>query len=253
MGDVVRHCRVPHGGSLSWGVVEADHVRIHAGGLFAPGETVAEIPLAGAAMLAPVAPSKIVCVGLNYRAHAVEMGHPLPAEPVLFLKPPTACIGPGEPIVRPAASRRVDHEAELALVIGRRVRSVAPGEADAAIFGYTCANDVTARDLQARDGQWTRAKGFDTFCPLGPWIVAGIDPADLAVEAFVNGARRQASRTSDLIFGTRELVSFVSGIMTLEPGDVILTGTPAGVGPLAAGDVVEVRIEGIGALVNPVA
>src|SRR5512139_3249449 len=200
MGEAIRYCRVLHGGKVRWGVVEEDRVRLSAGALFSRGHTIGEIPLAAAELVAPVAPAKIACVGLNYRAHAREMAHPLPAEPIIFLKPPSACIGPGATIVRPAESRRVDHEAELAIVIGRRVRSIAPGEADAAIFGYTCANDVTARDLQARDGQWTRAKGFDTFCPLGPWIVAGIDPADLAVEAFVNGARRQASRTSDLIF-----------------------------------------------------
>jgi 2-keto-4-pentenoate hydratase/2-oxohepta-3-ene-1,7-dioic acid hydratase in catechol pathway len=252
MGQVARYCRAVHEGALRCGVVEGDKVRLLAGDIFVPGVTIAEIPLAAAALAAPVAPAKIVCVGLNYRAHAAEMGHPLPAEPVIFLKPPTACIGPWATIVRPPESRRVDHEAELAVVIGRRTRSVTPPEAAAAILGYTCANDVTARDLQARDGQWTRAKSFDTFCPLGPWVVAGIDPADLAVEAYVNGERRQASRTSDLIFGPRELVSFVSGVMTLEPGDVVLTGTPAGVGPLAAGDTVEIRIEGIGSLVNPV-
>jgi 2-keto-4-pentenoate hydratase/2-oxohepta-3-ene-1,7-dioic acid hydratase in catechol pathway len=252
MGDTVRYCRALIAGEVRWGIVQGDAVRLIAGDCFAPGATVRELPLASVTLLAPVEPSKVVCVGLNYRAHAAEMGHLLPAEPVLFLKPPTACIGPGAPVVRPSAARRVDHEAELAVVIGRRTRAAGPAEAAAAVLGYTCANDVTARDLQARDGQWTRAKGFDTFCPLGPWIVSGLDPSDLAVEARVNGALRQASRTSDLIFGPHELVSFVSGVMTLLPGDVILTGTPAGVGPLVAGDVVEVRIEGIGALVNPV-
>jgi len=253
MAEEVRYCRIRHGGHVRRGIVEGEVVRLIAGEFTAPGETIAEIPLAAAELVAPVAPSKIVCVGLNYRAHAAEMGHQLPAEPVLFLKPPTTCIGPGATIVRPAASRRVDHEAELAVVIGRRIRLATPEAAAAAILGYTCANDVTARDLQARDGQWTRAKSFDTFCPLGPWIAAGIDPADLSIEAFVNGERRQASRTSDLIFGPCELVSFVSHVMTLEPHDVILTGTPAGVGPLEAGDEVEIRIEGIGSLVNPVA
>ena len=249
----MRLCRVRWLDTEHHGFAGEDFVRVVSGDPLAPGETLAEVSLAEAQLLVPIVPSKIVCVGLNYRAHALEMGHALPAEPVLFLKPPTACIGPGATIVRPRSSRRVDHEAELAVVIGRRARGVTPEQAAAAILGYTCANDVTARDLQARDGQWTRAKGFDTFCPLGPWVVTDLDPGNLLVEAYVNGVRRQAARTSDLIFGACELVSFVSGVMTLQPGDVILTGTPAGVGPLEPGDVVEVRVEGVGSLRNLVA
>jgi 2-keto-4-pentenoate hydratase/2-oxohepta-3-ene-1,7-dioic acid hydratase in catechol pathway len=203
-------------------------------------------------LLAPASPTKIVAVGLNYRDHAAEMGAPLPEEPLIFLKPPSAVIGPEEDIVLPPSAERVDYEGELAVVIGRRVKDAGPGEARAAIFGYTCLNDVTARDLQARDGQWSRAKGFDTFACVGPAVATGIDPSDLSIETWLNGRRAQASRTSQLIFDVAALVSFVSRVMTLEPGDLLSTGTPAGVGPLAAGDVVEIRIEGIGTLRNPV-
>ncbi|MGE5552599.1 MAG: fumarylacetoacetate hydrolase family protein [Betaproteobacteria bacterium] len=195
---------------------------------------------------------KVICVGLNYRDHAKELGMAIPAEPVIFLKPETAVIGPEEPIVYPAMSRQVDYEAELAVVIGRETRSATPAEADRYIAGYTCFNDVTARDLQRRDGQWTRAKSFDTFAPLGKEVVSGLDPSDLLVECYVNGERRQSSSTRNLIFSVPELVSFVSRIMTLHPGDVIATGTPPGVGQLRPGDVVEVVIEGVGRLRNPV-
>ncbi|HFD39875.1 MAG TPA: FAA hydrolase family protein, partial [Anaerolineae bacterium] len=177
----------------------------------------------------------------------------VPDEPLLFLKPPSAVIGPGEAIVYPQhLSRRVEHEAELAVVIGRRARRVPPAEAPAYILGYTCANDVTARDLQRRDGQWTRGKGFDTFCPLGPWIVPGLDPGDLAIRCLVNGQVRQQGRTSQMIFAIADLIAYISAVMTLEPGDVILTGTPSGVGLLQPGDQVTVEIEGIGSLTNPV-
>jgi len=246
--------RFHHQAQVDWGILLDDTVYTLRGDLYGSpqaGRPVA--PLDQVRLLAPAVPTKVVAVGRNYAEHAAEFGNPPPPEPLLFLKPPSAVIGPGEAIVLPRLSQHVDHEAELAVIIGRPARHVRREDALDYVLGYTCANDVTARDLQARDGQWTRAKSFDTFCPLGPWVVAGIDPRDLAVEAFVNGERRQASRTSDLIFGPRELVSFVSGIMTLEPGDVVLTGTPAGVGPLAAGDAVEIRIEGIGSLVNPVA
>lgn len=195
---------------------------------------------------------KIVCVGLNYRDHAKELGMALPAEPVIFLKPETAVIGPEEPIVHPAMSREVDYEAELAVVMGREARHVAPEEALGYVRGYTCFNDVTARDLQRRDGQWTRAKSFDTFAPLGREVVSHVDPGDLLVECYVNGERRQSSSTRNLIFSVPELVSFISRIMTLEPGDVIATGTPPGVGHLHPGDVVEVVIAGVGRLRNPV-
>jgi 2-keto-4-pentenoate hydratase/2-oxohepta-3-ene-1,7-dioic acid hydratase in catechol pathway len=204
-------------------------------------------------LLAPCQPSKIVAVGRNYAAHAAEHGAQVPAEPLLFLKPPSALIGPGAAILYPAhLSQRVEHEAELAVVIGRRARQVRREEAAAYVWGYTCANDVTARDLQQRDGQWTRAKGFDTFCPLGPWIVPDLDAADLAISCRVNGRLRQEGRTRDMIFPVDELIAYASAVMTLEPGDVILTGTPAGVGPIVPGDRVTVEIEGIGILENEV-
>ena len=203
-------------------------------------------------LLAPCVPTKIVAVGLNYRDHARELGMQVPESPILFLKPPTSVIGPGETIVRPAMSSRVDYEAELGIVIRDRVSRIPPEASRDHILGYTCANDVTARDLQKKDGQWTRAKSFDTFCPIGPWIQTDLDPDDLLVESYVNGERRQSSRTSQFIFGVDLLVSFISQVMTLEPGDLIITGTPAGIGPMQAGDEVEVRIEGIGCLKNGV-
>ena len=197
-------------------------------------------------------PTKIVCIGANYRAHVAEMGKKVPEEPVLFMKPPSALVAPGEPIVRPRGYQRVDFEGELALVIGRRARRVPAADAHDVLLGLTVVNDVTVRDLQQKDGQWTRAKGFDTFCPLGPHIVAGVDPADLRITTRVNGETRQDSRTSDLIFPVPFLIEFISRHMTLEPGDVISTGTPAGVGNLAPGDRVAIEIEGIGTLENPV-
>jgi 2-keto-4-pentenoate hydratase/2-oxohepta-3-ene-1,7-dioic acid hydratase in catechol pathway len=215
-----------------------------------PGPTVHGI--ADVRLLAPCRPTKVVAVGLNYRDHACELGMPVPEEPILFLKPPTSVIGPGEAIVRPAMSSQVDHEAELGIVIRDRTRGIEPREARQHILGYTCANDVTARDLQKLDGQWTRAKSFDTFCPIGPWIETDLVPDDLLVESYLNGVRKQSSRTSQFIFGIDRLVSFISQVMTLEPGDLIITGTPAGIGPMQAGDEVEVRIEGIGALKNRV-
>ena len=206
------------------------------------------------ATLEPVtfAPSKIIGIGQNYRAHAAEMGKGIPSEPLMFLKPPTALCGDGDAIARPAGYARVDHEAELGVVIGRRARRVTREDALDHVLGYVCVNDVTVRDLQAKDGQWTRAKGFDSFCPVGPRLVSGLDPSDLRIVARVNGAVRQDSRTSDLIFDVPTLIAFVSRHMTLEPGDLISTGTPAGVGNLVPGDVVEVEIEGIGVLRNPV-
>lgn len=203
-------------------------------------------------LLAPCEPSKVVAVGLNYRDHAEELGMPVPEDPILFLKPPSSVIGPGEAIVLPAMSSRVDHEAELGIVISRRARHIEPADARKHILGYTCANDVTARDLQKKDGQWTRAKSFDTFCPVGPWIETDLGPDDLLVEAYLNGELKQTSRTSQFIFGIDRLVSFISQVMTLESGDLIITGTPAGIGPMRAGDEVEVRIEGIGSLRNTV-
>ena len=202
-------------------------------------------------LLAPCEPTKIVAIGLNYRDHAAEIGHPLPTEPLIFMKPSTAVIGPDEDIVYPAMSRRVDYEAELAVVIGRPCRHIKEQDFRDYVLGYTCINDVTARDLQQKDGQFTRSKSFDTFAPLGPWIETGIpDPDNLTVEAFLNGERRQHSSTRNLVFPVAALVSFISRIMTLLPGDVIATGTPSGIGPMAPGDLVEIRVEGIGALRN---
>lgn len=210
------------------------------------------LPLEEVRLLAPTQPSKIVCVGRNYAAHAKEHDAEVPEVPLIFLKPPSAVIGLEEAILLPPQSQQVEHEAELAVVIGKRGRWIAPEEADAYILGYTIANDVTARDLQWRDGQWTRGKGFDTFCPLGPWIETDFDPADALITCKVNGELRQMGSTRDMVFSVRQLIAFVSSVMTLEPGDVLLTGTPAGVGPLHAGDIVEVSIEGLGTLRNPV-
>jgi 2-keto-4-pentenoate hydratase/2-oxohepta-3-ene-1,7-dioic acid hydratase in catechol pathway len=212
-----------------------------------------QFPLDDVRLLAPVLPSKVVAIGKNYAEHAREMGGEPPAEPVIFLKPSTSVAGPGDPIRRPALSERVDFEGELAVVIGRLCRDVPPSRVPEVVFGYTCANDVTARDLQRRDGQWARAKGFDTFCPLGPWIETAVDPADLDLTTTVNGEVRQQSRTSLLLHDVTALIGYASAVMTLLPGDVLLTGTPAGVGPLEKGDEVAVTIEGIGTLRNPVA
>jgi 2-keto-4-pentenoate hydratase/2-oxohepta-3-ene-1,7-dioic acid hydratase in catechol pathway len=197
-------------------------------------------------------PSKIVAVGTNYRAHAAEMGKPLPDEPLIFMKPPSALIGPDEAIVRPAGYERVDFEGELALVIGRRARHVSRAAALEHVAGYICLNDVTVRDLQKKDVQFTRAKGFDSFCPIGPRVVPGLDPSRLAITTRLNGQVKQRSSTADLIFDVPALIAFISGVMTLEEGDLVSTGTPSGVGNLAPGDVVEIEIEGIGVLRNPV-
>lgn len=203
-------------------------------------------------LLPPSVPTKVVCVGLNYLEHARELRMDLPDEPIIFLKPPSAVVGHDDEIILPEMSRRVDYEGELAVVISRRCRRISADEADDYILGYTCFNDVTARDLQQKDGQWTRSKSFDTFAPVGPWVaqMSVEDAEDLSISTRVNGETRQRSNTSDLIFGVAELVEFVSSIMTLEPGDVIATGTPPGVGRLESGDIVEVEIEGIGLLRN---
>ena len=215
--------------------------------------TGASYPLEEVRLLTPVVgSSKIVCVGRNYADHIAELGNQRPEEPIIFLKPSTAVCGPGDPIRRPAVSERVDYEGELAVVIGRISQDVPAERAAEVIYGYTCANDVTARDLQAKDGQWTRAKGFDTFCPLGPWVETDIDPADLELTTTLNDQVRQRSRTSLLLHGVPALIAFVTQVMTLLPGDVLLTGTPAGVGPMVKGDEVSVTIEGIGTLANPV-
>ena len=212
------------------------------GGLQAPGLRV----------LAPVRPSKIVCVGLNYKDHAAETGKPLPAEPLIFIKPPTAVIGPGDPIRLPPGVGRVDHEAEVGVVIGRRAHRVPRARAWEYVLGLICVNDVTARDLQKKESQYTRCKGFDTFAPIGPCIAAGLNGEPRAVEGWVNAERRQSSSTRHLIFPIDQLIEFVTFVMTLEPGDIISTGTPEGIGPIVAGDTVKVKVEGVGDLVNPV-
>jgi 2-keto-4-pentenoate hydratase/2-oxohepta-3-ene-1,7-dioic acid hydratase in catechol pathway len=200
----------------------------------------------------PLRPAKIIGIGRNYLEHARELGNDMPAVPIIFFKPPTALIGPGDTIVLPDVSQRVEFEAEIGVVIGKRIRNADPNAAERAIGGFTCVNDVTCRDLQKVDGQWGRAKGFDTFCPVGPRVVSGLDWRDLELLCRVNGAERQRAKATDMHFSIPELVSFVSGIMTLEPGDLIATGTPAGTAPLHHGDVVEVEITGVGILSNPV-
>jgi 2-keto-4-pentenoate hydratase/2-oxohepta-3-ene-1,7-dioic acid hydratase in catechol pathway len=247
--------RYRHDGRDHYGALEGDRIAPLDGTIEALTQAAGATPLALSAvrLLAPATPSKIVAIGLNYADHAAEGNRELPKEPMLFIKPSTAVIGPGDEIVYPSQTANLHHEGELAIVIGKPARNVSPADARGYIFGYTCANDVTARDLQRRDVQFTRGKGFDTFAPLGPWIVTGLDPSDLALETRVNGAVRQKSRTSQLIFNCDYLVSFISQVMTLLPGDVISTGTPAGVGPMKVGDVVEVEIEQIGCLKNTIA
>jgi 2-keto-4-pentenoate hydratase/2-oxohepta-3-ene-1,7-dioic acid hydratase in catechol pathway len=237
-------------------VVEQDGAwRLIEGDLFGAHEAGEPVAAAGHPILAPVLPSKIVAVGLNYRDHAAEQHKPLPAEPMIFIKPSTAVIGPDAPIVLPERAGRVDYEAEAGVVIGARAWHVSEADAHKYVFGITCINDVTARELQAKDVQYTRAKGFDTFAPVGPCVAVGLDysrPEGLAVEGWVNGVRRQASSTKELIFPIPRLVAFISSVMTLLPGDIISTGTPAGIGPLAPGDRVTISVEGVGELTNPV-
>jgi 2-keto-4-pentenoate hydratase/2-oxohepta-3-ene-1,7-dioic acid hydratase in catechol pathway len=236
-------------------LVERDgELRAVAGDIFehwSPGDRV-EAPLASLPLLAPVVPGKIVAVALNYRAHAAEQGKPLPSEPLFFIKPSTAVVGPGDAIRLPAGVGRVDHEAEVGLVIGRRATAVSPAAAADYILGVTCVNDVTARALQKQIGHYTRAKGFDTFAPVGPAIAMDLDWSNLRVRGRVNGQLRQDSTTADLIFAIPALVAFISSVMTLLPGDIISTGTPAGIGPIVAGDTVSVEVEGVGVLENPV-
>ena len=245
----MRWVRYREGGRLFYGVLEDDRLREGVGDPFHGWrENGHRVPFSSAHVLAPCEPTKIVAVGLNYRDHAAEMKKALPEEPLLFIKPGTAVIGAGEQILCPPQSKQVEFEGELAIVIGRTCRRVTPGDAIDYILGYTCMIDVTARDIQRREGQYTRAKGFDTFAPLGPWIETAVDPEDVTIETFVNGERRQASRTNELIFSPAFLVSFISHVMTLLPGDVVSTGTPSGVGALRPGDSIEVRIGSIGAL-----
>jgi 2-keto-4-pentenoate hydratase/2-oxohepta-3-ene-1,7-dioic acid hydratase in catechol pathway len=240
-------------GRTACGIIDGEDVTELEGDFFGALKTLSKRhAIASVRILAPCSPSKVVAVGLNYRDHAQEMGIPVPDMPIIFLKPATTVIGPGEIIRYPGMSTRVDYEAELGIVIKDTVKDLIPEEARRHILGYTCANDVTARDLQKKDGQWTRAKSFDTFCPVGPWIETGLEPDDLLIESFLNGKRRQSSRTSQFIFKADYLVSFISQVMTLYPGDLIITGTPAGIGPMERGDEIEVRIEGIGSLKNRV-
>lgn len=246
-------CRFEAEGTVRWGLVKGNVVHEILPDPFAAFELTGFVwGLKNLRLLAPVQPTKIIAVGVNYSDHAKEFGKAPPPEPLIFLKPPSAVIGPNVPIQMPRSSRQVDFEAEIAIVIGRQAKNVSRANAEKYILGYTLMNDVTARDLQRDDGQWTRAKGFDTFAPLGPWIVSGISPRRLVIESYVNGRRRQSSSTAKLIFDVPTLVSFISGVMTLEPGDVISTGTPSGVGPLNPGDRVEIRCPSIGRLSNPV-
>jgi 2-keto-4-pentenoate hydratase/2-oxohepta-3-ene-1,7-dioic acid hydratase in catechol pathway len=248
------------GGDVSFGVVEGPGddpadlvVTAMDGHPFAPFALVGEPqPLASVRLLAPVLPSKVVCIGKNYADHVAEMGLSAPADPVVFLKPSTAVIGPGDAIVLPRNSERVDHEAELGIVVGRLCREVPRERALDVVLGYTCGNDVTARDHQAADKQWTRGKSHDTFCPIGPWIETDMDGSDVVVQARVDGELRQDSRTSLLLHDIPAVIEWVTAVMTLLPGDVILTGTPAGVGPLTAGQSVSVTVGGVGTLTNPV-
>src|SRR5574341_2559950 len=238
----------------AYGLIENDVVYQLSGDVFGesfrPGDRVGAV--SDVKLLAPVVPGKIVCIGRNYAAHAAERGEEVPTEPLIFLKPPSAVIGPGDAVELLPDVGLVHHESELVVVIGRRGRFIPEPQALDFVLGYTCANDVSARDYQARDDQWTRAKGFDTFCPLGPWVQTDFDPADVVITCHVNGELRQMASTRDMVFGVRQLIAFASSIMTLAPGDVLFTGTPAGVGQLLPGDVVKVSIEGLGELENRV-
>ncbi len=250
----MRYVRFTHLGHPTYGVVEGEMVIPITTTPFEKfGKVNNPLPLSSVELLSPCVPSKAVCIGLNYRDHAEEVGIAIPTSPVVFLKPSSAVIGPHRTIVLPAMSQRVDYEAELAIVIGKVTSHIAKSEVPEHILGYTCANDVTARDLQPKDGQWTISKGFDTFLPLGPMITDEIDPTNIAIQSRLNGVVRQSSNTSNLIFDCTHLVSYLSHIMTLYPGDVILTGTPSGIGVMANGDTIAIELEGIGILSNPVA
>ncbi len=253
----MRLARIAHPGGVAFASIEGDgddaqvlEIAEHPFGQ--PNFTGKRWPLADVRLLAPILPSKVIAVGRNYAKHAAEFGNDVPSEPMLFIKPSTTVIGPNAAIRRPSGIGRVDFEGELAIVIGQPVKNVPVARAASVILGYTIANDVSARDLQKSDGQWGRAKGFDTFCPIGPWIETSIDASDLSLRAEVDGELKQDGRTSDLVHRIPELVEFVSGVMTLLPGDIILTGTPEGVGPIEGGQSVSITIEGIGTLTNPV-
>lgn len=260
----MKYCRFEHNGVPQFGLIEtiAGREEITRSLSSAPNKSapdaksikISPVALPEATLLPATDASKIICIGRNYREHAAELGNEVPPEPLIFLKPPSSLLAPDKPIVLPGISARVDHEAELGVVIGKKCRNLRDDEdVRPYILGYTCVNDVTARDLQKKDGQWTRGKGFDTFCPVGPVVVDEIDPwAGVDVEARVNGNVKQRGNTSDFIFGLDVMIRFIAQVMTLLPGDLIATGTPSGVGALAAGDVVEVTVQGIGTLRNPV-
>jgi 2-keto-4-pentenoate hydratase/2-oxohepta-3-ene-1,7-dioic acid hydratase in catechol pathway len=253
----MRLARIAHAGGVAFAAIEGDgadaqvlEIAEHPFGN--PNFTGKRWPLADVRLLAPILPTKVIAVGRNYAAHAAEFGNDVPSEPMIFLKPSTSVIGPNAAIKLPPSSSRVDFEGELAVVIGQPVRNVTAAQARGVILGYTVANDVSARDQQKSDGQWGRAKGYDTFCPLGPWIETSLDPSDLSLRSEVDGVVKQDARTSALIHKVDKLVEFVSGVMTLLPGDIILTGTPEGVGPIEAGQQVSITVEGIGTLTNQV-
>lgn len=240
--------KIPH-----FGWTTDDKVGLVEGNPFAEFQRLeATLHIEQVSLLPPILPGKIICVGRNYVSHAKERDAEVPDVPLLFLKPPSALIGHKQSIILPPQSQHIEHEAELAVVIGKRGRWIPPDDALNHVVGYTIGNDVTARDLQNRDGQWTRAKGFDTFCPIGPWLETEFDPADAIITCHVNGEMRQMASTRDMVFNVRQLIAYISSIMTLEPGDMIMTGTPAGVGPLNSGDMIEITIEGLGRLINPV-
>jgi len=249
----MRIVRFTKGSDRYYGIVEGAEVNELEGDIFSQYElTGRKYPIDELKILAPCQPTKIVALGLNYYSHAEELKMKLPEAPLLFLKPSTAVIGPNENIVYPAMSHRVDYEAELGVVIGEKAKGVSEDKAEEYILGYTCFNDVTARDLQRKDKQFIRSKGFDTFAPMGPWIETELDPTSLKVESYLNGELRQSGTTADLVFSVCQLVSFISKVMTLLPGDVIATGTPAGIGPMQVGDTIEIVVEGIGTLSNRV-
>ncbi len=243
-------CRTSRG--ISYGLLYDDRIELLEGEPFDDLKVSGETVPPDTKLLAPCVPGKIIAVGINYAPHAEEIDFKIPAEPLIFLKPPTSVIGPDEAIILPAMSSRVDYEGELAVVIGRRAKNISEGDALKAVLGYTCFNDVTARDLQKKDVQFTRSKSFDTFAPVGPWIETDISPNDLFLETRVNGERKQYTSTGNMIRPVETLICFISQVMTLLPGDIIATGTPAGIGPLKRGDNVSVSIEGIGTLTNPV-
>ncbi len=251
----MRLVRFRHGDRIATGAIQpgSESIQVLAGTFFEdPLPTGDEIAIDDVMLLAPVLPSKLVCVGKNYAAHAAEFGMDVPEEPLLFLKPSTAVIGPGDAIRLLPINQRTDYEGELAVVMGRLARNVRAEDASRFILGFTCANDVTLRDLQRPDDQWTRAKGFDGSCPIGPWIETSVDPTDAVVETRLNGDVVQHASTSDMVFGVAELIEYVTTFMTMLPGDVLLTGTPEGVGRIQAGDTVEVEVEGVGTLRNEV-